>query len=331
MGRGIYKHFPHRRRPCRAKMGGMKGALPATATELGRISDRLSFLYVEHAKVDRDANAVTFWQADGVASIPAAMLAALLLGPGSRITHAAVALLAGSGCSVLWTGEEGVRLYAGAVTASTTSGLLQRQAALVSGQRTRLQVARTMYEMRFPGEDLAGLTMQQLRGREGARVRACYRLWSGKTGVRWHGRNYSAGSWSTADPVNRCLSAANSALYGVCHAAILHLGCSPGLGFVHTGHQLSLVYDIADLYKAEITIPAAFSIAAVGGGDFGGRSRRAVRDAIVEVKLLPRIVADVKQVLGAPDDDTGITAPVAADLWDGAGTVPGGVGYGDGP
>jgi len=60
-------------------MGGMKGALPATATELGRISDRLSFLYVEHAKVDRDANAVTFWQADGVASIPAAMLAALLL------------------------------------------------------------------------------------------------------------------------------------------------------------------------------------------------------------------------------------------------------------
>src|SRR5437016_5666384 len=98
----------------------MKGALPATATELGRISDRLSFLYVEHAKIDRDANAVTIWQADGVASIPAAMLAALLLGPGTRLTHAAVALLAGSGCTVAWTGEEGVRLYAGAVAASTS-------------------------------------------------------------------------------------------------------------------------------------------------------------------------------------------------------------------
>ena len=310
----------------------MKGALPATATELGRISDRLSFLYVEHAKIDRDANAVTIWQADGVASIPAAMLAALLLGPGTRLTHAAVALLAGSGCTVAWTGEEGVRLYAGAVAASTSSGLLQRQAALVSGQRTRLQVARAMYGMRFPGEDLAALSMQQLRGREGARVRACYRVWSQKTGVPWHGRNYQVGAWAVTDPVNQCLSAANSALYGVCHAAILHLGCSPGLGFVHTGHQLSFVYDLADLYKAEVTIPVAFGIAAVGGGDFSGRARRAVRDAIVEVRLLPRIVADIKQLLGAPDDgDAEGAAPAVPELWDGGGTVPGGVDYGDEP
>lgn len=310
----------------------MKGALPATATELGRISDRLSFLYVEHAVVDRDLNAVTIWQADGVASVPAAVLAALLLGPGSRITHAAVALLAGSGCSVLWTGEEGVRLYAGAVAASTTSGLLQRQAALVTNQRSRLAVARAMYEMRFPGEDLAKLTMQQLRGREGARVRRCYREWSEKTGVAWHGRQYNIGEWKASNPVNQCLSAANSALYGVCHAAILHLGCSPGLGFVHTGHQLSFVYDLADLYKAEVTIPVAFQIAAVGGGDFGGRARRAVRDAIVEARLLGRIVADVKLLLGSPEGDEG-QGDVAAvpELWDGSGTVRGGVSYGAEP
>lgn len=298
----------------------MKGALPASATELGRVSDRLSFIYAEHVVVDRDANAVTFWQADGVASIPAAMLAALLLGPGSKVTHAAVSLLAGSGCSVLWVGEAGVRLYAGAVAASTTSGLLQRQAGLVTGQRTRLGVARAMYEMRFPGEDLAALTMQQLRGREGARVRACYREWSGKTGVRWLGRNYTAGAWNATDPVNRCLSAANSALYGVVHAAILHLGCSPGLGFVHTGHQLSFVYDVADLYKAEVTIPVAFQIAAVGGGDFGGRARRAVRDAIVEARLLGRIVADIKQLLGASEGDgEGQGVAGVPELWDDGG------------
>jgi CRISP-associated protein Cas1 len=323
MHRGIF-------RPGR-EVRSVKGALPATATELGRLSDRLSFLHVEHALIDRDANAVTIWQEDGVASVPAAMLAALLLGPGSRITHAAVALLARSGCSVLWTGEEGVRLYAGAVSASTTSGLLQRQARLVTNQRSRLAVARAMYEMRFPGEDLAKLTMQQLRGREGARVRRCYRVWSEKTGVPWHGRSYMIGKWRAADPVNQCLSAANSALYGVCHAGILHLGCSPGLGFVHTGHQLSFVYDLADLYKAEVTIPVAFEIAAVGGGDFGGRARRAVRDAIVASKLLPRIVADIKQLLGAPEGDDEVqVAPVVPELWDGGGqTVPGGVGYGD--
>lgn len=306
----------------------MKGALPASATELGRVSDRLSFLYAEHVVVDRDANAVTLWQEDGVASIPAAMLAALLLGPGSKITQAAIALLADSGCSVLWVGEAGVRLYAGAVSASTTSGLLQRQAALVSNQRSRLGVARAMYEMRFPGEDLAKLTMQQLRGREGARVRACYREWSGKTGVAWHGRQYNVGAWKASNPVNQCLSAANSALYGVVHAAILHLGCSPGLGFVHTGHQLSFVYDVADLYKVEVTIPVAFRIAAVGGGDFGGRARRAVRDAIVEARLMGRIVADLKQLLGAGDVED-LAGPPVPDLWDGGGTtVPGGVGYG---
>jgi CRISP-associated protein Cas1 len=100
----------------------MKGALPAKAVELGRISDRLSFLHIEHARVDRDLNAVTIWQSEGVASIPAAVLAALLLGPGATITHAAVSLLAGSGCSVAWVGEEGVRLYAGTAAVSTSGG-----------------------------------------------------------------------------------------------------------------------------------------------------------------------------------------------------------------
>lgn len=309
----------------------MKGSLPPSATELGRLSDRLSFLYAERCVVDRDAGAVTFWQAEGVASIPAAMLAVLLLGPGTKVTHAAVSLLARSGCSVAWTGENGVRLYAGAVTASTSSALLQKQAALVSGQRTRLAVARKMYALRFPGEDLKGLTMQQLRGREGTRVRACYRDHARLYNVKWDGRRYDRGDWDSADPVNQCLSVANSCLYGICHAAILHLGCSPALGFVHTGHQLSFAYDIADLYKAEITIPAAFEISAQGGDDLGGRTRRAVRDAIAEARLLPRMAADVKALLGVTAEEE---APAVADLWDESGTVPGGTGYdetGEGP
>jgi len=311
----------------------VRGALPASALEIGRLSDRLSFVYVEHAIIDRELNGVKIWRADGIASLPVAMLAALLLGPGTRITQGAVALLAGSGCSVAWTGEEGVRLYAGAVTASTSSGLLLRQAALASNQRSRLGVARAMYAMRFPGEDLAGLTMQQLRGREGARVRAAYREHARRAGIPWEGRRYDPADWAGSDIVNQCLSAANSALYGISHAAVLHLGCSPGLGFVHTGHQLSFVYDIADLYKAEVTIPAAFRLAAVGGGDLGGRVRRAVRDAIREKRLLPRIARDIRQLLGAPSgngDEPAGTAGVA-ELWDGAGTVPGGTAYGDEP
>ena len=53
----------------------------------------------------------------------------------------------------------------------------------------------------------------------------------------------------------------HACLYGLAHAVIVALGCAPGLGFVHVGHECSFVYDIADLYKAEVTIPIAFEVA----------------------------------------------------------------------
>jgi CRISP-associated protein Cas1 len=306
----------------------VRGALPAKPSELGRISDRLSFLYVEHARIDRDANAVTVLQEQGVVHVPTAMLAVLLLGPGTRITHAAVSLLAASGCSVVWTGEEGVRLYAGSVMTATSSSLLLRQAALASSQQSRLGVARAMYQMRFPGEDVSRLPLEKLRGREGARVRACYREHAKRTGLPWLRRQYIPGKWRAADPVNQALSAANSALYGVCHAAVLHLGCSAGIGFVHAGHQMSFVYDIADLYKAQVTIPAAFDTAAAHQADLGTHARRAVRDRIRETRLLEQAVADIRSLLGTDGEDY---APrPTGDLWDDAGTVPGGVSYADG-
>lgn len=295
--------------------------------ELGRFTDRLSSVYVEHARVDRDNNAVTVATASGTGNLPVAILGALLLGPGTRITHAAVSLLAACGSSVLWVGEEGVRLYAGTVSVVRSSALLQRQAALSSNEKSRIAVARDMYGCRFPGEDVSQLPMQQLRGREGARVRAIYRQYSDKTGVAWSGRHYNRGDWSSADPINRALSSANASLYGVVHAALLHLGCSPGIGFVHTGHQLSFVYDIADLYKAEVTVPAAFDCVAESVDGVSSRVRRLVRDRVVTLDLLSRIVSDVKRLLGVEVEET--PEEQIAGLWDGGGeALPGGTNYG---
>jgi CRISPR-associated protein Cas1 len=65
-------------------------------------------------------------------------------------------------------------------------------------------------------------------------------------GVRWTGRRYDRSNWAQADPINRALSAANACMYGVCHAAIVAGGYSPALGFIHTGKQLSFVYDVGD-------------------------------------------------------------------------------------
>jgi CRISPR-associated protein Cas1 len=66
--------------------------------------------------------------------------------------------------------------------------------------------------------------------------------------------------YESGTEINKALSAANVCLYGLCHSAIVALGLSPGLGFIHTGHERSFVYDIADLYKAEIAIPVAFEM-----------------------------------------------------------------------
>ncbi|WP_371792331.1 CRISPR-associated endonuclease Cas1 [Streptomyces sp. NBC_01471] len=183
-----------------------------------------------------------------------------------------------------------------------------------------------MYSMRFPGEDISALTMQQLRGREGTRVRKYYRSQADRTGVPWNGRLYKAGdAFAAGDDLNRLLSAANAALYGICHAVIIGLGASPGLGFVHTGKATSFVLDIADLYKAEYTIPLAFDLAAQGLTEERD-ARLGLRDLIARDRLLSRIVTDVKNLL--TPEGTDFDDPEANLLWDEhLGAVPGGTNY----
>jgi CRISPR-associated protein Cas1 len=312
------------------------GAKPVPISHLTRAQDRLSFVYLEHCVVHRDANAITARDARGTVHIPAATLGALLLGPGTNVSQQAMVLLAESGSTAVWVGEHGVRYYAHGRTLTQSARLLERQAALVSNKNSRLRVARDMYAMRFPDEDTSGLTMQQLRGREGARVRRIYRAHAERTGIQWIRRDYDPDDFAEGTPVNQALSAANTSLYGVVHAVVVALGCAPGLGFVHTGHIHSFVYDIADLYKTEISIPIAFDIAARDVADIGAETRRAVRDSMKDGAFLETCVRDIKNLLTEPQEEVIEYGPEAFDepdvvmLWDDNGrTIPGGVAYGD--
>lgn len=194
-----------------------------------------------------------------------------------------------------------MRLYAAGKPLTHSSALLQRQAALVSNAKSRLAVARSMYQKRFPGEDTSKLTMQQLRGREGSRIRNVYRSLSKETGVIWDRRTYDPDVYEDGSEINKALSAAHACLYGVVHAVIVALGCSPGLGFVHTGHERSFVYDIADLYKAELSIPVAFRTVAAEPVDVGSAVRYAMRDALYDCSLMKRCVQDIKALLYMED------------------------------
>jgi CRISP-associated protein Cas1 len=295
----------------------------------------MTFLYLEHCVVHRDANAITARDAKGVVHIPAATLGALLLGPGTTVSQQAMVLLAESGSTAVWVGEHGVRYYAHGRTLARSTRLLLAQATLVSNQSSRLAVARRMYAMRFPDEDVTGLSMQQLRGREGARVRRIYREHARRTGVDWDRRDYDTADFDAGTAINQALSAANTSLYGVVHAVVVALGCSPGLGFVHTGHVRSFVYDVADLYKTQVSIPIAFDIAAREVADISAETRRAVRDQMRDGAFLDTCVRDIKALLTGQDEtvEYGPEAFEDADivmLWDDNGrTVAGGTSYGD--
>lgn len=305
------------------------GARPPRLHELARIQDRLTFLYIEKATVARDASALTVTDERGTVHIPAATLAVLLLGPGTRVTHQAMVLVAESGSTCVWVGERGVRYYAHGQSLSRDTKLLEAQARMVSNRNQRLGVARAMYAMRFPGEDVSGLTIQQLRGREGARVRRAYREHSKRTGVPWTKRDYRPDDFFDSDEVNQALSAATTALYGVVHAVIVALGCSPGLGFVHTGHERSFVFDVADLYKAETAIPAAFDAAALGLADIAGHVRRDMRERMVDMHILERCVRDIRTLLLGEDAAGAEELADVVVLWNGLErAVAGGTSYG---
>ncbi|MBS6723514.1 MAG: type I-E CRISPR-associated endonuclease Cas1 [Clostridiales bacterium] len=298
-------------------MNEIPGMEKPSIQELPQIGDRLSFLYLEHCQISREDSAILVRDTNGTVRIPAAAISTLLLGPGTNLTHRAIELIGDAGVGIVWVGENGVRFYASGRPLTHRSHLLVRQAELVSNQRWHLQVVRKMYQIRFPDEDTSGLTTQQLRGREGSRVRKAYKAASEKWGIKWNGRNYDPNNFSGGDSVNQALSAGNACLYGLAHAVITALGCSPGLGFIHVGHECSFVYDIADLYKAEITIPIAFEIAAADPEDLPGEVRRRVRDEIASTHLLERMVKDIRFLLLKEDEkEKNIPEVDVTYLWD---------------
>ena len=296
-------------------MSDLPGMERPALQALPQIGDRLTFLYLEHCQINREDSAILIRDDRGTTRIPAAAITVLLLGPGTTVTHRAIELIGDAGVGIVWVGEHGVRFYAGGRSLTHRAHLLMKQAQLVSNQRSHLAVVRKMYQLRFPDEDVSGLTTQQLRGREGSRVRKAYRTAAKKWDIPWNGREFDPDNFSSGDPVNQALSAGHTCLYGLAHAVIAALGCSPGLGFIHVGHERSFVYDVADLYKAEITIPIAFEMAAQQPADLPGAVRRRVRDEMASTHLLERMVRDIRFLLSDDSQPDGGTTDITY-LWD---------------
>ncbi|GAB3551855.1 CRISPR-associated protein Cas1 [Actinopolyspora lacussalsi] len=277
-----------------------------TVAMLPRVGDSLSFLYLENVRVVQDDTGVCarVERGDGDVDrvyLPVASLACVLLGTGTSVTQPAMATCARHNTTVLWTGAGGVRMYSAAQSGDLTTRWLERQVHAWADEKTRAAVARRMYELRFDESVPEETTPAGLRGMEGHRMKTLYRSLAEKYRMRGFKRNYDPENWDRQNPVNQALSAANTALYGAVHSAILALGCSPALGFVHSGKQHSFVYDIADLYKANHTVPLAFALHRSNNPDRDARMR--LREEFRLYRLMPRVVFDIQRLL-EPDSDT---------------------------
>lgn len=298
--------------------------MPKDLHELPKLRDSISYLYFEHAVIEQDDSSIVVLQEDGRIPVPISSVTCLLLGPGTRVTHAAVKAMAENGCLVIWCGEHAGRFYASGMGETRSAANLLLQAKLCMNEEAHMAVVRRMYEIRFPKIPTKSLTLQQIRGMEGVRVRQTYQVEAKRCGIKWSARKYKQTSWEDSDEINPALSTANAILYGVCQAAIVSLGFSTGLGFVHTGKLLSFVYDIADLYKTETSIPAAFEAVRENPEDLDRRVRALMRQKMSKADVMKRIADDIAWIFDVPLNEEHDNQAAVGKLWDGTRELEGG-------
>lgn len=288
--------------------------------ELPKLRDSLSYIYFEHAIIEQQDSSIVVIQKNSRIPVPVASLTCLMLGPGVSITHAAIKAAVDNGCMIVWCGERATRFYAFGMGETRSAKNTLLQARLCMDEKAHMRVVRRMYEIRFPGIDCKDMTLQQVRGMEGVRVRKAYQLASKEYGIPWKYRDYKQTQWNDSDNINRALSAANATLYSVCQAAIISLGYSTAIGFIHTGKMLSFVYDIGDLYKAETTIPAAFEAVKNNPSDCERQARINCRKYFHNIQIMKKIAKDIAWVLEEDENETYDSLQIG-ELWNEDGTT----------
>jgi len=219
------------------------------------LDDRVSVVFLEHGTLAVDNHCFVLRQRDRELIIPVACACVLALQPGVCVTHEAVVLAAREKTLLLFVGEQGTRLYAstwGEGSARSSDRIL-RQATNHANPVLRLRVA-TAFHCLMTGESPKVRDIETLRGIEGAWVAKRYRELYAMYGVDARSRSELSGQ------VRLLLNHASACLYGLVEVAVLAAGYNPSIGFVHTGHARSLVYDLADTIKFATVVPLALQL-----------------------------------------------------------------------
>lgn len=257
---------------------------------LSRASDRISLLYVEMAKIEQSEHGVQINSGDTISEIPITTISCLILGPGTSITHKAITNISKAGCSICWMGMDQAVFYAYGEPTTNKSKNILKQIHYHESKMLHTQVVHKMYNFRYPNDKVKSMSLEELRGFEGKKMKEAYSYWADEYDVVWNGRRYDAKNFNGSDLTNKYLTALNHILYAITEAIILIMGFSPAIGFIHTGHMSSFVFDISDLFKEEITIPLAFKLTKELGYFDRHKMIKAYRDLITEKKVIKRMV-----------------------------------------
>ncbi|TCJ19790.1 type I-E CRISPR-associated endonuclease Cas1 [Parasulfuritortus cantonensis] len=237
-------------------------------------------------------------------AIPYQNVSLILLGPGSTVSHDALRVLARHGTLLAAVGEGGTKFYTAPPMGQGHSDIARAHARLWADEKARLDVARKMYALRF-GRVLPHRDIAVLRGIEGGRMKEVYRLEADRHRLPWEGRRYDRSRPEGADVPNQAINHAATFVESAADIAVAAVGALPPLGFIHEDSSNAFTLDVADLYRAEVTIPLAFRIARRVLDDKRLNLERTLRrEAAMEFrryKLIPKMIDRVKELLGDHD------------------------------
>lgn len=271
-----------------------------TRESLPQVKDKYPYIYLERGRLEIDDSSIKWIDAErNVVPLPVATLNALLLGPGTTVTHEAVKVCAAANCSVCWVGEDSLLFYAAGFVPTADTRNLKHQVTQSANPDKALAVARRMFARRFPDAELATKTLKEMMGMEGHRVREMYQQKAQEYGVGWKGRQFTPGKFALSDITNQVLTSTNAALYGIICSAVHAMGYSPHIGFIHSGSPLPFVYDLADLYKEHLCIDLAFRLTKEMAGQYNKHKvSSAFRQRVIDMDLLKKLGEDIPAMLG---------------------------------
>lgn len=280
---------------------GQRLFVKVTRDSLPQVKDKYPFIYLERGRLEIDDSSVKWIDStNNVVPLPVATLNALLLGPGTTVTHDAIKTAVAANCTVCWVGEDSLLFYAAGFLPTADTRNLKQQIELAADPHKSLEVAQRMFARRFPDADLADKTLKEMMGMEGNRVRSLYQQKAEQYQVGWKGRSFTPGKFETSDLTNQVLTSTNAALYGILCSAIHSMGYSPHIGFIHSGSPLPFVYDLADLYKEELCIDLAFALTRDMAGRYDKHKVSAsFRQRVINMDLLARLGEDIINILGS--------------------------------